>query len=141
KEGRLPDFFKRTLILAVGAILAAGVSFGRIYTTAEYGKYSIRGASELTQSKDSLAAIGSGLDREYAFQWSYGVGESMTLLVPNFYGGASQGHIEPGSETHEFLTKQGMPDSQLKTVTMPFYWGDQPGTSGPVYMGAIICFL
>lgn len=140
KEGRVGDFFKRTLILAVGAALAAGVSFGRIYTTAEYGKYSIRGASELTQT-DAAAAANDGLDKEYAFQWSYGVGETMTLLVPNFYGGASQGHLDSDSETYAFLKNQGASDLQLKEATMPFYWGDQPGTSGPVYMGAIICFL
>ncbi|GAB2527216.1 YfhO family protein [Rufibacter soli] len=140
KEGRLPDFFKRTLILAIGAALAAGVSFGRIYTTAEYGKYSIRGASELTQGKDA-AEVGSGLDREYAFQWSYGVGETMTLLVPNFYGGASQGPIEKNSATYKALLQGGVPESQLQNSTMPYYWGDQSFVGGPVYMGAIICFL
>ncbi|WP_192822356.1 YfhO family protein [Rufibacter sp. LB8] len=141
KEGRLPEFFKRSVLLAVGAALAAGVSFGRIYTTAEYGNYSIRGASELTQTAESQAKIGTGLDREYAFQWSYGVGESMTLLIPNFYGGASQGPLGKGSETYKALQQAGMPAGQLDTATMPYYWGDQPGTSGPVYMGAIICFL
>ncbi|WP_210462948.1 YfhO family protein [Rufibacter roseolus] len=140
KEGRIADFFKRTLILAIGAALAAGVSFGRIYTTAEYGKYSIRGASELTQGKDA-SEMGSGLDREYAFQWSYGVGETMTLLVPNFYGGASQGPLEKDSETYKQLAQGGVPEAQLQNATMPFYWGDQSFVGGPVYMGAIICFL
>ncbi|WP_205500567.1 YfhO family protein [Rufibacter psychrotolerans] len=140
KEGRIADFFKRTLILALGAALAAGVSFGRIYTTAEYGKYSIRGASELTQGKDA-SEIGSGLDREYAFQWSYGVGETMTLLVPNFYGGASQGPLEKDSETYKQLAQGGVPEAQLQNATMPFYWGDQSFVGGPVYMGAIVCFL
>ncbi|WP_066834091.1 YfhO family protein [Rufibacter ruber] len=140
KEGRIADFLKRTVILAVGAALAAGVSFGRIYTTAEYGKYSIRGASELTQGKDA-AEIGSGLDRDYAFQWSYGIGESMTLLIPHFYGGASQGPVEKGSETYEALVRAGVSPAQLQTATMPFYWGDQSFVGGPVYMGAIICFL
>ncbi|WP_207433914.1 YfhO family protein [Sabulibacter ruber] len=140
KEGRIADFFKRTVLLAIGAALAAGVSFGRIYTTAEYGKYSIRGASELTQGKDA-AEVGTGLDREYAFQWSYGVGETMTLLVPNFYGGASQGPLEKDSETYKQLVQGGVPESQLQNATMPFYWGDQSFVGGPVYMGAIVCFL
>ncbi|GAA4307697.1 YfhO family protein [Nibribacter koreensis] len=138
KEGRTADFFKRTAVLAIGALLAAGVSFGRIYTTAEYGQYSIRGASELKQNPDEAS---TGLDREYAFQWSYGIGESMTLLIPNFYGGASQGPLEKNSETYAALSQAGMPAAQLADVSMPFYWGDQSFVGGPVYMGAIICFL
>ncbi|MGV3540353.1 MAG: YfhO family protein [Rufibacter sp.] len=140
KEGRIGDFFKRTVILGVAALLAAGVSFGRIYTTAEYGKYSIRGASELTQGKDA-AEVGSGLDRDYAFQWSYGIGESMTLLIPHFYGGASQGLVEKDSETYKAILATGAPPAQALEAAMPFYWGDQSFVGGPVYMGAIICFL
>lgn len=138
KEGRTADFFKRTILLAIGAALAAGVSFGRIYTTAEYGEYSIRGKSELIQA-DSVAS--TGLDREYAFQWSYGIGESMTLLIPNFYGGASQGPIEKDSETYKALMNSGVSPAQLTTATMPYYWGEQSFVGGPVYMGAIVCFL
>ncbi|WP_045687990.1 YfhO family protein [Hymenobacter sp. AT01-02] len=152
REKRLADFLTRTAILGVGALLAVGVSFGRLYTTLEYGKYSIRGKSELTTPAPTAPgqpapaaedAVGSGLDRDYAFGWSYGVGETITLLVPNFYGGASQGKLSESSETGKALAAAGVPPVQLTDylAQMPLYWGDQPVTSGPVYVGAVVCFL
>jgi len=152
---RLPDFLGRATLLAVAALLAVGVSFGRLYTTLEYGKYSIRGRSELKTPPPSApgattpqptgddATSGSGLDRDYAFGWSYGVGESITLLIPNYYGGASQGKLSETSETAKALTSLGVPPVQLRDflAQMPLYWGAQPSTSGPVYMGAVVCFL
>ncbi|WBA41521.1 YfhO family protein [Hymenobacter canadensis] len=156
REKRLPDFLSRTALLGVAALLAVGVSFGRLYTTIEYGKYSIRGKSELTTPPPTApgqpaaapasgddAVGGSGLDRDYAFGWSYGVGETITLLVPNFYGGASQTKLSDDSATGQALTGLGVPTGQLSEYlkAMPTYWGDQPVTSGPVYVGAIVCFL
>lgn len=155
REKRLPDFLSRTALLGVAALLAVGVSFGRLYTTIEYGKYSIRGKSELTTAPPTApgqpaaapagddGAGGSGLDRDYAFGWSYGVGETITLLVPNFYGGASQTKLSDDSATGQALTGLGVPTGQLSEYlkAMPTYWGDQPVTSGPVYVGAIVCFL
>jgi len=142
KEKWLGDFLKRVAVLGLVAIIAAGVSFGRLYTAVEYGKYSIRGKSELTQT-NSGDKTSSGLDREYAFQWSYGVGETMTLLIPNFYGGASQGALDDDSETAQAFAQLGVPPGQMEQLlnALPLYWGDQPSTSGPVYVGAIICFL
>jgi len=142
KEKWLGDFLKRVAVLGLVAIIAAGVSFGRLYTAVEYGKYSIRGKSELTQT-NSGGKTSTGLDREYAFQWSYGVGETMTLLIPNFYGGASQGALDDDSETAKAFAQMGVPPVQLEELlrALPLYWGDQPSTSGPVYVGAIICFL
>ncbi|GAB3300589.1 YfhO family protein [Hymenobacter tenuis] len=152
REKRLPDFFTRTALLALAAVLAVGVSFGRLYTTVEYGKYSIRGKSELTTPAPASAGqpaassddvVGSGLDRDYAFGWSYGVGETATLLIPNFYGGASQMKLSENSKTGKALAAAGVPPVQLTDylAQMPTYWGDQPITSGPVYVGAVICFL
>ena len=142
KEKALAAFLKTTAVLAVAAILAAGVSFGRLYTTIEYGKYSIRGKSELKEA-NSGDKKSAGLDRDYAFGWSYGVGETMTLLIPNFYGGASQGALDENSETAREFARLGVPPAQMQELlgALPLYWGDQPGTSGPVYVGAIICFL
>jgi hypothetical protein len=143
KEKWLPEFFKRVVILGIGAILAVGVNFGRLYTTYEYGKYSIRGKSELKPSATGHQSESGGLDREYAFNWSYGVGETITLLIPDFYGGSSQHGLTEKSETYKTLLQIGAPEEQAKQIVggLPMYWGDQPFTSGPVYMGAIVCFL
>jgi hypothetical protein len=142
KEKALAGFLKTTVVLGVAAILAAGVSFGRLYTTMEYGKYSIRGKSELKEA-NSGDKTSAGLDRDYAFGWSYGVGETMTLLIPNFYGGASQGALDEDSETAREFARLGVPPVQMQELlrALPLYWGDQPFTSGPVYVGAIVCFL
>ena len=145
RTGRLPNFLKRTALLALGAALAVGVSFGRLYTTAEYSKYSNRGPSELktaaptapgqTPAAANPEEASSGVDRDYAFQYSYGVGETITLLIPNFYGGASSMPLGPNSN----LAKAGLPQEYLGG--MPTYWGQQSYTAGPVYMGAVVCFL
>jgi len=154
RENRLADFLGRTALLSVAALLAVGVSFGRLYTTAEYGKFSIRGRSELKTPPPADpgqqappagddGSGGSGLDRDYAFSYSYGIGESITLLIPNFYGGASQMKLSDNSATGKALSALGVPPVQLGDYLahMPTYWGDQPITSGPVYVGAIVCFL
>ncbi len=142
KEGTIGELVKRGLVLAVAAILAVGVNFGRLYTIAEYSKHSIRGKSELTVA-NSGNKTSSGLDREYAFNWSYGVGESMTLLIPNFYGGSSNATLDTDSETYKAFTSMGAPPVQAEQLiqSLPMYWGDQPMTTGPVYVGAIVCFL
>ena len=145
RAGRLPDFLRRTALLGLGAALAVGVSFGRLYTTLEYSKYSNRGRSELRAPAPAAPgqapapadpdAGGSGVDRDYAFQYSYGVGETITLLIPNFYGGASAMPLGPDSN----LAKAGLPAEYL--AGMPTYWGQQTYTAGPVYMGAVVVFL
>ncbi|WP_162053584.1 YfhO family protein [Pontibacter pamirensis] len=143
KHGTFAELLKRGLVLAVAAILAVGVNFGRLYTTAEYSEHSIRGKSELTQP-NSGERVGSGLDREYAFNWSYGISETMTLLIPDFYGGSSAASLETDSETYSAFTRMGVPPVQAEQIVkqgLPIYWGPQPMTSGPVYVGAIVCFL
>ncbi|HEY4650356.1 MAG TPA: YfhO family protein, partial [Pontibacter sp.] len=131
------------VVLLVAAILAVGVNFGRLATTAEYTKYSIRGKSELTVP-NSGDKTSSGLDREYAFNWSYGIGETITLLIPDFYGGSSSTPLDKDSETYNAFVAMGAPPVQAEQIVsqgMPTYWGPQPMTSGPVYVGAIVCFL
>ncbi|WP_046244095.1 YfhO family protein [Hymenobacter terrenus] len=144
RAGRLPEFLKRTALLGLGAALAVGVSFGRLYTTLEYSKYSNRGRSELkspapTAPGQTPAAApddaSKGVDRDYAFQYSYGIGETITLLIPNFYGGASS--MPLGTDSN--LAKAGLPTEYL--ASMPTYWGQQSYTAGPVYMGAVVVFL
>jgi hypothetical protein len=143
KEGRIADLVKRGLVLAVAAVLAVGVNFGRLYTVAEYSQHSIRGKSELSVA-NSGDKTSSGLDRDYAFSWSYGVGETITLLIPDFYGGSSSSKLDKNSESYAAFTRMGLPPMQAEQIVkqgLPTYWGPQPMTSGPVYVGAIVVFL
>lgn len=138
KNGEVPTFVKTTIFLAFAAVLAIGPNIGNLWATQEYGKYTMRGPSELTAHKDS-----DGLDKEYALRWSYGKMETFTLLVPRFMGGSSGEKLSERSETYETLVDRNIPKKQIESIIsgVPTYWGDQPGTSGPVYLGAIICFL
>ncbi|WP_226388944.1 YfhO family protein [Penaeicola halotolerans] len=138
KAKQVPAFSKSIALLFIAVFIALGSNLGRIWTVYEYGQYSIRGKSELTQT-DS----GSGLDRDYAFNWSSGKMESFTLLIPNFYGGASVQDIGTDSEIGTVLRQNGIPPQQIREFTQNArtYWGNQPFTAGPIYGGAIICFL
>jgi len=138
KEHTVKDFFKSSLILVVVAVLAVLPAMDRLLPTADYSKETMRGGAVLKQNPNGVKEK-SGLDIDYAFMWSYGKAESMTLLIPNFYGGSSQYDIGRDSKTYEALRQTGQGEQFCKQS--PAYWGDQPGTSGPVYIGAIICFL
>tara|TARA_B110000211_G_scaffold219800_1_gene265869 strand:- start:637 stop:3228 length:2592 start_codon:yes stop_codon:yes gene_type:complete len=136
KSNNLPDFAKRTGVLLLAALLASGTSLTRLVTTMEYGTESTRGKSELTDNLDNKT---SGLDKDYATSWSYGVAETFTLLIPNFYGGASQGALTTDSETYQAIKRA--PNAKQLIKQLPLYWGTQPFTSGPTYAGAIVMFL
>jgi len=136
KVNNLPDFAKRSGVLVLAALLASGTAVTRLSTTMEYGKDSTRGKSELTNNLDNKT---SGLDKDYATSWSYGVAETFTLLIPNFYGGASQGALTTKSETYQAIKRA--PNAKQLIKQLPLYWGTQPFTSGPTYAGAIVMFL
>ena len=138
KDNNIGKFVRRTGILLLAAILAAGTSFTRLKTTFDYGKETTRGKSELTANIDNKT---SGLDKDYATQWSYGIAESFTLLIPNFKGGASQGKLTTDSETYQAFKKLRVPNAKSIIKKVPLYWGDQPIVSGPTYAGAIVLFL
>ncbi len=142
KSDNLASFFKRSGILILAAMLAAGTSFTRLKTTLDYGKETTRGKSELTNNLDNKT---QGLDKDYATQWSYGVAESMTLLIPNFYGGSSANSVLSiqDSETLDFLRKFNNKKlaNSLAQFKSSSYWGEQPIVSGPTYLGAIVIFL
>ncbi|SFF02128.1 YfhO family protein [Thermoflexibacter ruber] len=148
KNKTLPDFAKATALLIVGASLAVGTSAGRILTTLEYGKYSQRGPAELTPLDAEAQGTGDGLDRDYAYNWSQGKFETLTLLIPNLYGGSSNEKLSKKFETYQILqnaVQQGQlsPEEFKQYIERaPFmYWGDQPFTGAPVYAGAVVCFL
>ncbi|MEO8087651.1 MAG: YfhO family protein [Bacteroidota bacterium] len=134
REKTIPYFLKATASLAFIAVVAGCTNITNLMATAEYGKYSTRGPSELTSDKENKT---SGLDRDYVTGWSYGVGESFTLFIPNFKGGVS----EPISKSNKDALKNV--DSNYKQNIAQFgaYYGDLPFTGGPSYVGAIICLL
>lgn len=138
KQRQLPHFAKATGMLVIGALIAIGPNISALWTTADYGAETMRGKSELSTQQES-----SGLEKDYATRWSYGVGETFTLLVPNFMGGGSTASLDEKSNVYESLIDNRVPRDQAKRIieNMPLYFGTQPFTSGPVYLGAILCFL
>ena len=132
---RLNHFFKATAVCAAGAVIGICLNLSNLYHTWEYSKESMRGKSELV-SKGSSNQSSSGLDRDYITQWSYGIGETWTLLVPNTKGGATV----PLSES-ETAMKHANPEFTPIYQQMFQYWGEQPMTSGPVYVGAFVLML
>jgi len=139
KEKAFSSFIKPSIFLFIAALLAIGSNISRLWTTYEYGKYSIRGKSELTYDAEDKT---TGLDRSYAMQWSYGIDETMTLLIPNFKGGPSYGAFGTNSKTFKLIEEyEGTRSAKQYIKGMPSYWGKQAWTSGPVYVGAAIFFL
>ena len=171
----LPYYCKATALLAVVAVLSVAPAVGILLPTADYSKDSMRGGSELTSADGSKS---SSLDTEYAFRWSYGKMESLTLLVPNIYGAASSYKVDknsgfyeayypyaeysvtmnyveavqnayPNATEDEIMNYVSNNKSKIRreasemAMRAPTYWGPQAqfGTSGPVYAGAIVCFL
>jgi hypothetical protein len=128
-----PNFFKASGVLIIAALLAVLTHGTNLYATWEYGKESMRGAPVLTKD---VADQTKGLDRSYITHWSYGIGETWSLLIPNAKGGGSAmiGATNPALENADRNFKQALAQQNA-------YWGDQPGTSGPVYSGAIVMFL
>ena len=139
KEKRIKPFLTSAAALIFFGLIAIGSNLRTLWTTYEYGEYSIRGKSELTTDAGNKT---SGLDKDYATQWSYGIGESFTLLIPNFRGGASVYELSTDSETYKLLSQiQGKAQAKKTITQMPMYWGDQPFTQSTTYVGAVICLL
>lgn len=140
REKYLVRFAKTTGILAIGLVLAVGINAAFIMTTQEYIPYSIRGKSEISAKQNADGT--SGLDKSYATGWSYGVDETLTLLIPNVKGGASQSPLTEESASYPVIQKVFGDQAADQVIQgMPTYFGDQPGTSGPVYAGAFVIFL
>lgn len=132
----LPQFFKASAVLIVAALVGIAANVSNLYHTYAYSKETMRGKSELVQTGDAAKQTSSGLDRDYITQWSYGIDETLTLLVPNFKGGASAAL----SQSETAMSKANpMYSSLYGSLTQ--YFGTQPMTSGPVYVGAFVLFL
>ncbi len=132
----LPQFFKASAVLIVAALVGIAANVSNLYHTYAYSKETMRDKSELVQTGDAAKQTSSGLDRDYITQWSYGIDETLTLLVPNFKGGASAAL----SQSETAMSKANpMYSSLYGSLTQ--YFGTQPMTSGPVYVGAFVLFL
>ncbi len=138
RQKQYHELLKVTLIMAVSVLLAVLPNAKQMYANWDLGRHSIRGATELTTTTTDGEKVSSGLDKDYAFQWSYQKRELLTLLIPNAYGGGSVGTLGQDSELYKAMKAQG---AQVgKDVQTYTYWGDK-FTSGPVYFGALVCFL
>ena len=133
RNKKYSEFVKASGILAVAAVLAVLTSTTTLYANYEFGKETMRGKPVLTENTGNQTR---GLDRDYVTQWSYGIGETWSLMIPNVKGGASAyiGNNNPALENAD-------PRYRSMIAQNNAYWGDQPGTSGPVYVGAIVCFF
>ena len=135
RQKRMAHFWKATAVCAAAAVIGICLNLSNLYHTWEYSKESMRGKSELVK-KQSANQSANGLDRDYITQWSYGIGETWTLLVPNAKGGASVPLVE-----NETAMKKANPEFGMIYQQMGQYWGEQPMTQGPVYVGAFVLTL
>jgi len=135
-------YFKDLMITVVILVVAVGFSVAsntaRLWTTMEYGKYSMRSRSELSMNAEDQT---SGLTKSYATQWSYGIDETFSMLIPGFKGGSSDGSLSEKSETYRLFAQSNPQQASEVIKHLPLYWGTQSSTMGNVYVGAIIVFL
>ncbi|WP_192085971.1 YfhO family protein [Algoriphagus sp. Y33] len=136
KKESVAQLGKTIAFLILGAVLAVGGNIGRIATAMEYAPYSTRGNA-------TLESASAGLDKDYAFSWSNGKLETLTFLVPNFYGGGSSTPLGKNTASEKALRSNGLDPAQINGFLQgaPTYWGDQPFTGGPIYGGVILVFL
>lgn len=136
RNKKIAQFGKATLTCAVAALIAISLNLSNLYHTWSYSKETMRGKSELVKA-DTGNQTASGLDRDYITQWSYGIDETWTLLVPNTKGGSSNIPLA----SHEKAMEKANPQYMQIYEQLRSYWGTQPMTSGPVYVGAFVLML
>ena len=139
KRTKLGRFFAASAMLLVIGCIGIATNANKLIPMYEYTPYTMRGGSELSGS--GTGHNEKGLDLDYATAWSYGIEEMPNLLIPDFNGGSSAGPLDMDSETGKLLKKAGQPNLKQTLKSMPLYWGPQPFTAGPMYMGAITIFL
>lgn len=144
KKKELKHFVFSVALLLLAVTLGIGANATGLMATKEYADWSTRGKSELTINPDGSPKVNTeGLSKAYITNWSYGIVESLNLFVPRLFGGASQENLGEDSKAFNYLIDKGLPrSSALNFVSgVPLYWGEQPGTSGPAYLGAVVVFL
>ena len=143
KEKRYKDLIVGSLLFFGSLVVGLGTGSSTIFVNKEYAEQTMRGGhSDLKKSSDTENKT-KGLDLDYATQWSYGIDESLSFIIPGVMGGASSYDVGTDSELYKSLVKHGVPRQSAAQfcANVPLYWGDQPFTAGNVYMGAIVCFL
>lgn len=143
KEKRYKDLAIGSALFFGSLLIGLGTGSSTIFVNQEYAEQTMRGGhSDLAKAKDADNKT-KGLDLDYATQWSYGIDESLSFLIPGVMGGASTYDVGTDSELYKSLVKHGVPRNSAAQfcANVPLYWGDQPFTAGNVYMGAIVCFL
>lgn len=141
-QKELKSFVITAASLIAVFLVAVGVNIGNITLTNEYAKHTIRGGNDVTISPDGLEAKNQseGLDKDYITNWSYGIGETFTLISPNVKGGGS--FILGGSQFEDILENSDLSGTSINALkNYPAYWGEQPFTSGPVYIGIVVALL
>ena len=144
KNKKLKHFFSSTGILIGAVMLSIATNSTGIMATKEYADWSTRGKSDLTITPDgSKKVVNNGLDREYITEYSFGISESLVLIVPRIFGGSGAESLGKESKVYQYLTGQGLSPSRVKEFTsgLPLYWGEQPIVAGPAYIGAVVFFL
>ena len=143
KEKRYKDLAIGTLLFGGSMLIGLGTGLANTFVNVEYAEQTMRGSHSDLIKTDDAGNKTKGLDLDYATQWSYGIDESLSFLIPGVKGGASTVDIGTDSELYKSLVKNGIPRQTAAQfcANVPLYWGDQPFTAGNVYMGAIVCFL
>ncbi|MGB2171566.1 MAG: YfhO family protein [Flavobacteriaceae bacterium] len=144
RDGKMGLFLTTSLKLLLAGLLAISLNATSLLTTNEYTKFSTRGASELTQnSAGEPVDKRSGLSYDYITQYSYGVFESLSLIIPRIQGGGSSENLGKTSALYQHLIQGGLPPRQAKQFVsnVPTYWGDQPILEAPAYLGVVVVFL
>ena len=144
RKKKLKNFFASIGLLLIAVVLGIAANATSLMATKEYADWSTRGKSELTIKPDGTTKTNTnGLSKDYITQYSYGIVESLNIFIPRLFGGSNGEDLGENSKTYDFLIDQGISRSQALdfSKSLPLYWGNQPGTAGPAYIGAIIFFL
>jgi hypothetical protein len=139
KDKKLPDFLKSTGFQVGAAVLAVAINATVLFPTYEYSQLTTRGKANIVSDDGGSNGKDTGLDKSYIYDWSQGIGENITFLIPNAYGGGMSTKLDETSNVAKILTNQGF--APQAAANMPTYWGEKPFTSGPWYFGAGVFFL
>lgn len=140
KAKTLRRFTKALACITAAGLLGVAANVNYLWPNWEYAKHTMRGGSELTLNREDERAA-TGLEYDYATAWSYGIGETINLMIPDFKGGASSGSLDESSESYRILRDARIENPRQALQSLPAYWGNQPFTAGPMYMGAVMVFL